>query len=280
MVHLTLVDQSLDADALVQRARAERKLDFDLGVIDPSAPATEAFFLDMAELRSQSYLGFRFQCAVPTGVTEEQATLLSRGGVISAELLDGSSEDTEHQPPEYLCQLETVRALFEAGIDVRWQVLWSHVMRDPLFEREFLRTCTAASNLPPPSISERFRPDVPPATLARIHSVTTAWAAQFRQSTLTFARGPGFVRVRDRRPSKGGCRFYTLKAQQAEILRFCSRVRTRSEIGHVAEGVPGDKISAFLDRMVMDELIARHGDYYLSLPTRRTLGERWSSEVV
>ena len=280
MVHLTLVDQALDADTLVQRAQAERKLDFDLGVIDPSAAVTEAFFLDMAELRSQSYLGFRFKCTVPTGVTEEQATLLGRGGVISADLLHSSGEHAEHQPPEYLCQLETVRALFEAGIDVRWQVLWSHLMRDSLFERELLRTWAAASNLPPPSISEQIRRDSPPDTLARIHAVTTAWAAQFRKSTLTFARGPGFVRVRDRRPSKGGCRFYTLKAQQADILRFCSRIRTRSDIGHVAEGVPVDKIAAFLDRMVTDELIARHGKYYLSLPTRRTLGERWSSEVV
>ncbi|MBA2935164.1 hypothetical protein HZF05_13825 [Sphingomonas sp. CGMCC 1.13654] len=280
MVHLTIVDQALDAGALIQRAQTERKLDFELGVIDPFAPATEAFFLDMAEVRSQSYFGFRFQCTVPTGITEELATLLGRGGVINANLLDSSGEHAEHEPPEYLCQLETVRVLYEAGIDVRWQVSWPRVMRDPFFGRELLRTCAAASNLPPPDISEQFRHDVPRDTLTRMQAITTAWGTQFRKSTLTFARGPGFVRIRDRRPSKGGCRFYTLKAQQADILRFCSRLRTRSDIGHFAEGVPDNKVTAFLERMVTDELIARHGNYYLSLPTRRTLGERWSSEVV
>lgn len=276
---MTFDVSTLDVGTLLERSKAETTLDFDLGEIDPLAPETQAFLLDVAELRSRSLFGFKFECSLSTSVTQQQATLLGRGGVVLAHLIDAKRE-TEAGPPAYLQQLETVRALFEAGIDVRWSLEFMAAMRGERSTSELLRALDAARNLPPPGLSEEARSLPVAAALKSLDESVSAWRTEFRVSALTFARGPGFMRLRDRRPSKGSCRFYTLKGQQADVLRFCMRIRSQAEVVSAFDGIPYEKLTAFLDRLVNDGLMVRHDDYYLSLPTRRTLGERWSSEIV
>lgn len=276
---MTLDMPTLDVGALLERSKAERTLDFDLGSIDPLAPETQAFLLDVAELRSRSLFGFKFECSLATSVTQEQATLLGRGGVVLVHLLDAERE-TVAGPPAYMQQLETVRALFEAGIDVRWNLDFVAATRGDRSTGELLRALDAARNLPPPGFSEEARSLPSAMALQSLDESVSAWREEFRVSALTFARGPGFMRLRDRRPSKGSCRFYTLKGQQADVLRFCTKIRSQAEVVSTFNGIPCEKLAAFLERLVDDGLMVRHDDYYLSLPTRRTLGERWSSEIV
>jgi ribosomal peptide maturation radical SAM protein 1 len=93
------------------------------------------------------------------------------------------------------------------------------------------------------------------------------YATGFR--SLSYRRGPDFLRISDRRPNLPA-RDYTLGEREALIYLVCEDGATPAEIGRVlvaegADDVSEDEIREFLDGLVASRLVYRERDRYLAL---------------
>jgi hypothetical protein len=114
--------------------------------------------------------------------------------------------------------------------------------------------------------------------VSALEDAVAAWRDRNVPWTLTYARGPGFMRIFDRRRGPLDWTFIVLNAQQAEFLLFCDEARSLDEVALRAPGTPRDQVRRFLEGLVQRGVVALTGDRrFLNLAVRRRLEERWAS---
>jgi ribosomal peptide maturation radical SAM protein 1 len=98
------------------------------------------------------------------------------------------------------------------------------------------------------------------------------WRQLYREGSLTYVSGPGWVKIRDKRLTpirhEPGDTSLTLRGLQAEIFEFCDSAQSEKKVCERFEGrAASAQLVAFLDLLVEKRLMHRSPDRkYLSLP--------------
>jgi len=285
---------TLDINGLLELAASRATLDIELGRLDLSRPDTRRLLKEMAKLRQERYFGLALRGSIGRRVTLEQAALLRDAGVTSVQLAQPLEPGA---PPGAVAvalrQLEAVKLLFEADVQVDWQLERPDDSSAPSVQDHLIGIMAMARHLPPPrefSCSGASNEAVwerstdagrqPRQTAAdALEDALQVWRSSFRPCSLTYARGPGFIRIRDRRGAESHWTFVTLTERQADVFLFCRTVRALAEIEAFAPDVPKPHLTRFLASMAARGLVCSIGSFHLSLPIRRRIEERWSSDV-
>jgi ribosomal peptide maturation radical SAM protein 1 len=91
------------------------------------------------------------------------------------------------------------------------------------------------------------------ATITRFMEMVATWKTNYRPRMLCYRRGPGFVRIADRRGSSENpptARMYTLTGRQADVFLFCDACHTYSDIREQFPDFEEGDLRLFLDQMV------------------------------
>jgi hypothetical protein len=283
-----LVDEQASTAELLDTASRYRVLRFDLGYLDPAKPVVVAFLKQMAQLRREGLYGFELWCRVSPRIGGDSCRLLKAAGVTQATVdlhAEGDGElgwatDINSQ------QIQAVRLLDDAGVKAAWDFALptADAASD---DASWVSGLAALYHLPPPRgiVAIPFWENLPADRVRSLSSAIETWREAFDSSQegpsprrLTYAQGPGFIRIFDRRSGLQNWTFVTLNARQSELFRFCDEGRSLPEIVAAAPEFPEPAVRQFLDLMVERQLMlrSRDGRYYL-LPIRRRLEERWTS---
>ena len=99
------------------------------------------------------------------------------------------------------------------------------------------------------------------------------WRQAFRPDLLTYAAGPGWVRIEDRRTPAGGgaqAQAIVLQGVQAALFRACDSAQLLRDLQtRFEDRADAASVAAFLDRLVELRLMMGDGKHYLSLPLGR-----------
>jgi ribosomal peptide maturation radical SAM protein 1 len=264
---------------LLGRARRTAMLRFDLGRISFSRRNPTRVLDELARLRRDEYYGLSFTARVPARLSPPQVIALRNAGVEAVTVQDGGPDDgdeeSDHTDLSELKKIATVRLLHAAGIRVEWAL--GHGSRG---DDGLTGSLAAMHHLPPPSGLRRDRhpsTSTPAPEVGRIEAVAQWWQGH-RPWTLTYARGPGFVRIFDRRAGEHDWKFISLDEVQSRIFLFCEQVRSFPEIEATVPEVAAEGLLRFLANLVANSLMCRIGrGCYLTLPIRRKSEERWTS---
>lgn len=238
---------------------------------DLPAGGERAAVLDaLAVARAEHLWGFELTCELAEVPTDDEALLLREAGVVGVALAPALGREQPTAARATLQRLAAAKSLSAVGIAVTWQLDSRALSATGAELRELVAACRAARHLPPPE-----RPTEGAGELAR---AVEDWAATHQARTLTYARGPGFLRVFDRRAEDGTWRFVTLREQQAQVLLRCAQPRSAAELHQELAELGGGELRSLLDALVAKGLAARgDDDHYLALPIRRSIEERWAS---
>jgi hypothetical protein len=166
-------------DALAEAAADHAALRFSVGVFNPNDDATRTALNDLILRRRAGGFDLFLKGSIETALTLEDASFLAQAGF--SEISLGA------QVTDVASCLQTVITLEAAGIAVLWR--W------PLDTQTTDNLSTASlHHLPPPIINA----DVELLDSSLISDLN-AWREQHAPRTLTYSRGPGFLRVFDRR---------------------------------------------------------------------------------
>jgi hypothetical protein len=268
-----MLPRPLQAEEILRLAASERVLDFAVGTLDFSSPLTEVLLCEMSALRQEEYLGLALSCDLAGPVTAKQSALMQRAGVTTARLKSFAKTPAYGlRAPAILKELESVKLLHEADIRTEWQFDLS----DNTISPEIAVSIMAASHhLPPPGA-------IMHPTSGKVEEAEAElerWRSLFRMCSLSYARGPGFTRIRDRRDVENHWTFVTLTAIQASVFDFCRTARSVEEIREFAPDIPVPRMGRFLESMAQRRLMCSVNAFHLALPVRRKVEERWSSDV-
>lgn len=271
-----------DVEALLASARVHRTTRFDLETVDFRDEAVAPFLVEVARLRTDELLGLSFRCRLPANVTAPQAELLGAAGVREAVLcatagaVDGGGLHLNAH------QLAAVRRLHAHDVAADWRLALAPGMGGAEADA-LLELIASPRHLPPPSgvrlPSADFEGEDPgPALVERFRRAIAAWRREHVPWRFTYARGPGFIRIFDRRHAETEWTFIVLHGMQAEIFLRCEGVTTSDELAAEFPDVAADRVGKFLDTLAARGVLGRVGSgAYLALPIRRKVEERWAS---
>jgi hypothetical protein len=261
-------------DKMLALAKLYKTLRFHLGEIRFDSDRQKKTLSDLAGLREEHWYGFSFECVLGSWPSSEDAELLERAGVRLVKLDLSRFEPsviTEMDIGDInLLQIETVRYLFAAGIDVSWRLLDSG-----LGLREKVDGLSALYHLPSPDGVIALAPPEE-SEMGDLIAAIEKWRQSDCRGLLTFAQGPGFIRVFDRR-LKPDWTFINLTSLQTEIFLMCEKTRSFEEIAEAAPETRADKLLAFLNTLIERRVLWGHNNKYLNLSIRRKIEERWAS---
>jgi hypothetical protein len=266
----------LTAEQILEAARRHTAIAFDLGVIDPDAPRETILLNRLAEVRREHGFDFDFRVAASQALSKAGAERMRAAGVKRLSLIDqdAPSRANTGAAARWLRQLQAMKWAHAADIEVGWSIgfdtpaeLAAWLALDPL----------TLVHLPPPQ----------GATCAFAQAAGQAealqrrlaeWAGRHNVRSLTYARGPGFCRLFDRRASDADWRFVILSGVQGDIYRFCDASRGFDEIAAQFTQAPPSALRGFLDVLLGQGTLCGDGQgHFQSLAVRRAINERWAS---
>jgi hypothetical protein len=255
-------------DAMLAQIAATTSLHVQLEGFKVGAPASGALLEVLARHRGESLVGSEIACEAGAPPGAPYAELMREAGICHCTLahdfgLPGSPLMVN------LRRVEAVRDLSSAGIRVAWELDPRSASLKPEQAASLARMLDAIVHLPPPASA---------ADSGSLAKVLDQWRAHHVIRTLTFARGPAFMRIFDRRGENDHWRFITLRETQGDILQFCDKVRGMDAINAAFPAFSRVELQRFLDTLVSQRILACSdtGDY-LNLVVRRSIEERWAS---
>jgi ribosomal peptide maturation radical SAM protein 1 len=225
----------------------------------------------LASRRSESFFGFEFGCDVTQVPGTALSGLMREAGISSSTLRLLPSAEDQSPISANLRRVEAVKNLSGAGIEVIWDLDERTVLLDEEDYGSMVAICESARHLPPPRLPAGDR-------TSRTADMVIRWSEQHKPRTLTYARGPGFMRIFDRRLEVGHWRFVCLGDAQADVLLCCDTVKDVATLLAELPDVKESELRRFLNGLVDQEVMCRGPlDQYLALPIRRSIEERWAS---
>jgi ribosomal peptide maturation radical SAM protein 1 len=262
------------ANQLLEVSRRTRSLLFDLGRVDGEEGLDASWFKEFVQWLEKQSVEFEFVCELGRIPTNREATLLREAGIVSAELSDALCASSDCALSAVLTQLGAVRTLDAAGIVAKWRLTARAEFLDGLGRVRLNEIADAARHLPPPEIAAQASPQGVTAACVR------AWRENYEPRTLTYARGPKFMRVCDRRDNESKTwRYVVLGDWEERVLRRCFRPRTVEVLRRVT-GTAQVALAGFLDNMVAQKIMCRGmQNEYLALPVRRSISDKWMGQA-
>jgi hypothetical protein len=130
----------------------------------------------------------------------------------------------------------------------------------------------ALTHVPPPAPPER---GVRPADTA-----LARWREKHEPWRLTYARGPGFVRIYDRRSDRESPAVIVLRERQADVFLAFEDGCTVEDAARRAPEIPPERVMRFVGTLAENRLLIRgNGSFHLALPIRRKVEERWIEQA-
>jgi ribosomal peptide maturation radical SAM protein 1 len=224
----------------------------------------------LAQVRGERHLGYEFSGEVRSVPDVEVAEQMRYAGISSVRLANSVGEEECCPIAANLQRIGAVKALRAANISVEWELdsrTWFMSLED---QKRMADICLAAGHLPNPQLGG-VEPTGPLAEALRL------WSATYRSRILTYARGPEFIRIFERRENDRNWRFLNLRGVYAEVLLSCERPQSIAGLLSEMGGLTEHQISVCLDALMSQGLICASNDRYLALPIRRAIEERWAS---
>jgi ribosomal peptide maturation radical SAM protein 1 len=252
-------------------AERTRSLKFTLEGLETEGGINVALLEALAKIRAERLLGFEFACEILGAVGGDVAEKMRAAGISSVRLSAWFGRCEPSALAANLQRLSAVKALIAADISATWELderTWSMSKE----ERErMIAICGAARHLPGPELKNWIRED--PVSEAVIR-----WSTAFRPRSLTYARGPQFVRVLDRRKDDRNWRVISLRGLFAEVLMRCDRPKGASLLHDELRRPTEAEIRGCLESLVEQGIMCEGWNgQYLALPIRRAIEERWAS---
>ena len=260
-------------------------------------PVQNGGAVESAEVQEERGYQFSIRWAVDTSVTPDDIRLMSEAGVDDVDAGTYDLADWRTTVGDYLGLL---RRLTEMAIAVRWRFRLSAMDPRPEDFEGWADVASWIAHLPPPmvegdgdafSMERRANFDglaafddhhtmrITPTEETLVRAIE-AWRATHDPELLTYSRGPGFVRIIDRRvlrehprASDGDEDIISLVGRQAEIFLFCEGPRSLGQVVAQFESASqGAQTAKFLDLLVGRRLLFRSDDdRFLALPIHRKL---------
>jgi hypothetical protein len=182
-----------------------------------------------------------------------------------------------------LRQLRTARSLHAVVIRVHWDLL--HFDAHGAAAAEFFAaSLRALRNLPPPNAVRLVGGEgagqsieVAPDAVQALTAVMRQWQEVYTPWNLTFARGPGFIRIFDKRDDSSGGTFIILKAFQVAVFDACARGSGLDDIAAAVPAVPLEMLEGLIQSLLDRGIVCCLGGDYLAMPIRRSQQERWTT---
>lgn len=284
---LTTLEPTVALKYILEVAQRDAVLDVDLGEIDFSSSGATEVLDSLAEIRRDRLFGFRIAGKVRAGLTIEQCSLLQRAGVCRV-VVEFIPVDGHHRGSLIELNMENIcsaKLLHSLEIDVQWHLCILGGQTYPLCRDELVADISSFRHLPPPngviSFDPRgsdYRERASGEQVVAINQALTHWRTSHVARVLTYARGPGFVRICDKRGGDRNWKFITLRGVNAEIYGFCRYWRKLDDIFNFASALPRERIRDLLHKFIDSDLLACTGDeYYMATAVRKLLEERWVS---
>ena len=259
-------------------ATQHHQLAFDLGEIDVGCSEIMVFLKTLAKSRCENLYSFSLSAAISTEVSRAQVKMLKLAGLRRARIFDEASESALNGHPPDLKRLRAIRRLHEAEIEVAWSLAFRGATVKHSDGEEFEREISKLHHLPPPD-SIRFDAPTTTRSASLVEDALQVWRRQFSPRSLTYARGPNFIRIFDRRPEQSRKKFITLSSIQCSIFDALEDGMSAEGMADDRFDVPKETISAMLEALAAARLTYRSGGSVLGLAVRRRLEESWTYNV-
>ncbi|WP_293573090.1 DUF5825 family protein [Phaeobacter sp.] len=247
----------------LREANQAAQLQYNLGTVDLNDPAQAAALVNLAEARLKNLYGFRLKLRIAHTVSTEQAALLASVGAIEVSVDPLGSPIGALEDRANALSIQSVRALAEQEVTPHWSLSAKALTLD-----EIRAVMTVTLQLPPPSAILNG-PEGSSEILGQ-------WQKAATPQCCSYARGPGFLRVLDRRQGARDWRFVVLNEAQAQILLTCREAQTVDSLAAM-DVLPVDAINSVLGALQQYGLVLISGDTIVSVVPRRHFSERWAS---
>lgn len=272
---------------IINYSRANKILNIDLGAISLKEPETISILKDLAQLRRENLWGIRFKCKILGGeINRSICTLLKEAGVDVVEI-DPGDITQEGLLTGNIRQVRAVIILSENDIKASWKIHAISDHRDLVQVKDLLELIKLIYHVYPPEgvvYQGSFQGEKESVILVKnkiyklLSKAIRSWATQYMPARLTYARGPGFVRIFDQRKDKSQWRFIVLRGVQAEVFLLCMNGATLTAITEEHPKVDSGKLKELLNALEEAGIIV-HSDkrYFQAIAQRRKLEKRWGS---
>jgi hypothetical protein len=245
---------------LLRIARGQRCLNFDLGTISFGKPDLTAVLIELNRIRAVASAGFRFRCDLLGRLQPDQGALLKRAGVVDVLLINENScaPDGRRSASGLSHVVQDLRFLCEHAIKVTWRL---PAFKERMTEPSMVKLL---SHLPPPIFDGES-------------SFASRWADANRLGTFTYSRGPGFVKILDRRFKSSNWRFTTLRGFSADLFMILRCVFHISDLEKHFPDVSYYHLNDLVDTLAEAGIVLKEDDSVQVLPVRRSAAEHWAS---
>jgi len=268
-------DASTAVSLLLERLRTLGSTEVELGYMDIGQHDPMPALEELAAVRRSHLYGFRLSCQTNAATAHHVgASRLRAAGIYRLDLLPGIGGPARTREDEvestFLSDIALVGTLHEQGVGVTWLLALSGASDDEVL---------AVSHLLP-----YFHHIPPPVAMPcdqvgqgkHLSQAVEDWRRLHQPNTLTYGRGPGFVRIFDRRAVGEVVTFVTLEGPQAELFLAARTAAPAHDLALLAVGVGVPRVRRFLDVLVERRLMCRtKSGLYQSVATRRRMEERW-----
>jgi hypothetical protein len=236
----------------------------DVGPVD--LPLDDETLGALATARRDLLYGVPLRCRMAGPVSRSQAQVLAAAGVASVRLAPVEPDVLEWQRA-FLQQLASVLRLHEVGIAPEWSVPYEATAAKA--GPAIADLARALSHVPPPASGDEPTGNDLDATIDRWRDSHAPWR-------LTYARGPGFLRIYDRRAERERPAVIVLHGRQADVFLGFEEGSTLDQAAELAPEVPAEHLAGFVSALAANRLLLPGGgSFYLALPIRRKVEERW-----
>jgi hypothetical protein len=286
----------LAVDELVRQAQERLTMAFDLGYLDFTRLESSLFLSELSILARSNLYGFALNCRVSPAILKQEAELLHNAGVTRVEIAPERFSDDVMNPVEVVeanfRQLRPLRWLHEAEIEVVWRVLYDIPGATDEDYRELVDLFGQLHHLPPPqgwsslqNGSVRSHPVSPGAEFAAVftelENALDVWRKAYKPRTLTFSRGPGFIRILDMRDENGNLVTLTLEGRQEKALDLIDLCCFLKQLTEQFPEIPEERMRRFLDRLIERKILCRtRAGLYQNISVRRRREDGWAAHLV
>jgi hypothetical protein len=256
---------------------------FAICLMDLGDACSTAFLSEISRFRQDSFYGLALSASfsVVSPIPLSLVNLCKRAGLRDATLLPPIHWSRDHRSMDLnLHQFATVKRMHAAGVELRWGLFAGDInaVSDAHGLVAWIKTMR---HLPPPvclwtKLGEPTSPDYQ-ESIALIIDAITEWRRAYAPGTLTYASGPGFLKIFDRTGPPGNWRFIQLTTAQADVFRYCDEYRSLSDVSAHMSGISTAKVQALLQTFVQSGIVSCISGRYAALPTRRKMTEHWAS---
>jgi hypothetical protein len=290
---------------LLVESNRTKNLRFDLGSLDMERRLTSTFLSNVARLRCDKYYGFSFACSIDGLLSDDAVMLLWAAGVKRVQVSDSKlafgNLDIFRANAE---RIRIVRLLHAAGIEPVWRVLFRWTEDIEASIKAWLSAFPCLRHLPAPRsvyevhtptnvsnhdqqrgcthpLSAMAAPRMPTrsghALLSQLSEAIETWAKSYAPNTLTYSKGPSFIRILDRRESLEDWIFVTLNVTQVNVFEGLHNPRTFDEVAELFPLSARTKLATLIDLLIRRGIVCKIGPYLVNVAMRRQIDERWSS---